>query len=252
MGAFTNDPKTEELEKAKKPAKGEPPFPPKGKEEDEEAMKGAKGAKGLTPEEEEALKEKEKACGGKPEEEMKEEKGAKAAKPPVKEGEGTEEEEYPYPNAKSKKKTQKSEDGEGDIIVIKADGTVEVNQEAIAKRKMFTSGRMKTVKETVLTLAQMLREVDPESASEVYAALKELPGDVSVQRGVTPVATTKSEAPAPAPVETEEVKTLKSQVADLTKRLDDIEKTRPVSKSVTTEATDDKVEKRDALWKGLI
>jgi hypothetical protein len=154
------------------------------------------------------------------------------------------------PGAGDKEEKKKSEGGD-DMVVVKADGSIHVRGEAVEKRRQFTAARIQAMKETTLQLAGLINEVAPDVAKEIAAALKELPSNAKVPQAVKPTGTakevTKSEG---LEKENEE---LKKSVAELTKRLDDIEKTRPVSKSAEAEGgTDSPKPKGESFWKGVL
>lgn len=149
---------------------------------------------------------------------------AKAAKPG---------DEYPYPKTKN-------------LVVVKADGSVEISAEVTKGRKMFTEQRASMLKDTILSLARVLQEADEETSKAMIEEMKALPSNASVTRAVQP-------APAKKAGEDEdEVEKLKGEVTKLTKRLAEIEGTRQVSKSASAEGTDEKKPVQKSLWSGVL
>jgi len=259
MGAFAND-LEEKVQKAKKDAEdaeaekaGKPKagaeMTPEEKadaaaEEEEEKKKagmppkalaamirGIKGApKGAVDELTTFLEEKAKAAKGDEDEE------AAKAGPGAEGAPANPDEEYPSPNSKGKKAKS-----EGNLLVVKADGSIELDTAAISKgRKMFTEQRVSAIKETFLNLARVLQDADENAAKEAFAAIKELPTSVAMASEVRPAGAGKVQ------------KDLENEVAELTKRLATIEKARNPSKATGPEGTDQPKEVKKSLWSGVL
>lgn len=254
MGAFT--PETEEIRKAdgaedeetksKAKAKDEEACKAKKEEEEEEKRKAAEAEdeekkKAKKPDEEmmkamnpRALIGLIEGIKGAPKEAVDKlvgflESKAKAAKPG---------DEYPYPKTKSE-----------NLVVVKADGSVEINAEVTKGRKMFTEQRTAMLKDTILSLARMLNEADEEASKAMIEEVKALPSNTSIASAVQPTPAKKA---SKEKEDEDEVEKLKGEVEKLTKRLVEIEGTRPVTKSASEEGTDEKKPVQKSLWSGVL
>lgn len=264
MGAFTSNERSgvmAELEKGKKMTKEEEEELKRKKEEEEKAGKPAKKEE----EEEKAgkpkMKDEEEKAGKPPmdeEEEADAEKKKKAMNPAAVAGmlEGlkgkglpksaldevitwlkeqkagapcaTPEDKYPSPQGKKKNLS----------VSVLEDGSVVVEGEQINKSRKFTEARTSTVKEVVTQLVNLLNEVDEDAAKALVASFKELPCGKAPESYNPAVGTTKA---------------LEQEVAQLTKRLEDIEKARQPSKSVSGEGgTDRQTNVKKCLWDGVL
>jgi hypothetical protein len=149
------------------------------------------------------------------------------------------EDEYPSPKTKSE-----------NLVVVKADGSVEINAEVTKGRKMLTQQRSNMIKDTIISLARVLQEADEETSKAMIEEMKALPSNSSISSAVQPVGPkgkTKAEKE-----EEDEVEKLKGEVTKLTKRLEEIEGTRQVSKSASEEGTDEKKAVQKSLWSGVL
>jgi len=144
--------------------------------------------------------------------------------------------EYPSPKTKN-------------LVVVKSDGSIEINAEVTKGRKMFTEQRANMLKDTIISLARVLHEADEEATKAVVAELKALPSNSTVASSVRPANAGKQKA---GDEDDADVEKLKSEVSSLTKRLSDIENTRQVSKSATNDSTDNKKPVQKSLWSGLL
>jgi hypothetical protein len=178
---------------------------------------------------------------------------------------------YPYPKPAGKTKRddgtgdedesgEPDDEGEGNLMVVKADGTIVLSQKELEKRRMFTQGRTKTLAEAVLRLAQLVREVDEDAAKALAEALKELPKGTPPDSQVRP-APAKKRGGDPDDEDDDEKNELKKTVSDLTKRLEDatkrletIEKTRNPAQGGGGDGTDEPVQKgqKKGLWNGVL
>jgi hypothetical protein len=145
--------------------------------------------------------------------------------------------EYPYPKTKSE-----------NLVVVKADGSVEINSQVTKGRKMFTEQRTAMLKDTIISLARMLNEADEDASKAMIEEVKALPSNASVASAVQPTPAKK----ASKADEEDEVEKLKGEVSKLTKRLAEVEGTRHVSKSASEEGTDEKTKIQKSLWSGLL
>lgn len=256
MGAFA--PEKDEIRKAaetedeekKKAGKGKDEEACKAKKEEEEDEEKRKAAK---PEDEEGMKKAKKpdeeemakamnpkamiglieGIKGAPKDAVDKlvgflESKAKAAKPG---------DEYPYPKTKSE-----------NLVVVKADGSVEINAQVTKGRKVFTEQRTAMIKDTILNLARVLNDADEEATKAVIDEMKSLPSNASVASAVQPTPARK----ATKEEDEDEVEKLKGEVTKLTKRLAEIEGTRQVSKSANAEGTDEKKDVKKSLWSGVL
>lgn len=207
------------------------------KDEDEEAMTKRHAAE---------LADTEKVCKTK----------EKAAKP------DEEGDEYPKPGTK-KADAKKSADGgeaEGDpedqpMVVIKRDGSVHVAGQTVQKARSFTNARTEVLSSVVGSLAKLLGDVDDDALKKALGNLSKgnLPNNATVDSQVRPTGVSKSadgdEGEANAIVEA-----IGKALEPVTKRLDEIEKTRNPSKSVEGEGGSDQqqtqVEK--SFWHGVL
>ena len=130
-----------------------------------------------------------------------------------------------------------------DLVVVKADGTMVIDPGVTKGRKAFTAERTDAIKASLIQLAGVLGEADGEALKAVMAAIKELPEGKVPDSAVRPV--------APAQKSEADPKVLEA-LADIKKRLDDIEKTRTPSKSEPPDATTEPVEKGERFWKGIL
>jgi hypothetical protein len=225
--------KDEDEEEAEK-KKAFPPIPPEDEEkkkakadEEEEMTKGSMNPK--------ALAGMISSIKGAPKDAVDKlvaflETKQKAAKP---------EDEYPSPKTKSE-----------NLVVVKADGTVEINAGVTKGRKMLTQQRSNMIKDTIISLARVLHEADEETSKAMIEEMKALPSNSSISSAVQPVGPkgkTKAEKE-----EEDEVEKLKGEVTKLTKRLEGIEGTRQVSKSASEEGTDEKKAIQKSLWSGVL
>jgi len=256
MGAFT--PEKDEIRKA-------------AKIEDEEKKKAGKGKDEESCKAGEDEEDEEKRMAGKPEDEgdlkkaknPKDEEALKKAMNPnaligliegikgapkdavdklvgfleTKKKAGGKGDEYPYPKTKSE-----------NLVVVKADGSVEINAQVTKGRKVFTEQRTAMLKDTIISLARMLNDADEDASKAMIEEVKALPSNASLASAVQP-----SPAKKVAKEEDEdEVEKLKGDVSKLTKRLAEIDGTRHVSKSASEEGTDDKQKVQKSLWSGVL
>lgn len=154
--------------------------------------------------------------------------------------------EYPWPKPEAsageekppaKKPTKKDEPAETPAVAVMDDGTVIVKGQPVAKGKKFTASRINALKDTVLQTLKLLGEVADDSTRKALTeALKLFEGDG------TP---TQKNDPEPDPAKEELLKT----VAELQKRLDEIEKTRGAGAP-----TDDKTmtKKEPGFWDSIV
>lgn len=235
----------------------------------EEKKAKAAAEEEMTAEEKKAKAEEEEMTAEEKEAQAKKEKTAKAANPKAVAGmlsgikglpkaaadevisalqamKAVKQEEEEMEDEEKKEKTTKSE---APVLVIHADGQIDVGESALQKRLQFTSGRTKALTDAASTLAKLVAEVDPDAAKSIMAAMKELPSNAKVPSAVKPtgVGSVKKDEGS------EELTKALATIADLTKRLEKVEKTRAPSKSIDEDGgTDEEVTKSEGTWTGVL
>lgn len=167
-----------------------------------------------------------------------------------------------------KTKTQKSADGgdgdagdaggDTDLVRISADGSVHVAGQTVQKARSFTNARTQALSGAVSAMVKLLGEVDEPALKAALAGLKggDLPNSPGVDSQVRPTAPTQKSADGgEGGDENPIVAALSKALEPITKRLDEIEKTRNPSQSVEGDGGSDTqtpVEKNGGFWKGVL
>jgi len=162
--------------------------------------------------------------------------------------------EYPYPLperivSKSNVKSTDDTESERPAVQVMDDGTVIVDGLAVTKGKRFTASRTTALKDVTMQLVKLIGEIgDGDTLKALTGALKALE---SSQEGLQMASTQKSQGDSVVATNKVATDDLKMLVEDLTKRLEEIEKTRQAP-SVNDDETTRNREVQKGFWYPII
>lgn len=153
-------------------------------------------------------------------------------------------------------------DGDDQMVVVKRDGTVHVNGELVEKSQSATNLRKAAVSGAVTALAKLLGDLSDEDLAKALEGIAkgEMPKNPGYTSGTRPMGTKGSKL-NPVPMKKNEdggeenpvVTALQEALAPITKRLDDIEKTRTPSTSIDGDGgSDNKETVTKSFWDGIL
>lgn len=172
-----------------------------------------------------------------------------AETPPAEPEEKPAEEPAAEPVAKAEPATEPDPDEEP-AVVIKRDGSIHVAGQTVQKAKTFGKGKTVALQNAVSALAKLLGDVSEDALKAAMSPFMDPSKKVETTKAATEPAAEPTPTADPAELIT---KAVASALEPITKRLDEIEKTRNPSQSVEGDGgTDSNTKVQKGMWTGII
>lgn len=170
--------------------------------------------------------------------------------------EGEPKTETPVAKSEGEPKTETKPEGEPELanmVVVKGDGTVLINQDVVAQKgKTFSKGRTNELAGAFQGLATVMNEVDPEGTKAALSKLGFSASGATETPATTETPVAKSVEPALTSEFMDKLNAIVTSVENVTKRVGAIEDARTPSKSVEGEGGTDTAEVKKGFWNGVL